>query len=819
MAGIAGMGSPGKLNKPVPAEAQMDAFVPDLSELNLGTPQIANSPQPTEAPAEIDYEALAAESLAADAPTEADAIDYDAIAASAIAEEAPQSLGQQASDFGSELVARFKAGFGGDAKQKKKILEKMNGQGNVEISGDDLYVTKNGKKEKFTRGMLDMAGDLIGLVVPSIGALSEDNEAADLARDAADLGKVGISEAVALPFEIVGGLVGTGAAPGPGTAAGIAAGRLVGGAVGERAATAVGDLLGAEYKEGETEGEKLMRSGIVGGTRAVLGFGFDKLSNAIGQKAAARLAEREAKRALYLGEKAPGTPEEVAQRAVGAARETMEDVNALVDAGILRPVPGGEGAVLLPHQANTAVPEFAETASNAARGPEANQFRNFLVKQGETFAQAWQKVTKSADQLATTALTAASRLDPANASQTISAADRAWGGTIGQYKKEAISNAGDQTFAASRFGDALQDAAKLAGFQLRNDGTVDFSLRVRPDADSVAEKLSISKDQAQELINRLVVYGDKMFNTKKQLTLREMNEMYDFLARKSKDAFGKSDVSYSYRGIFNQLKNGIRDDFSESMGAERVLGEAKRAEFLLAKERFTAVKSAAEELSGLVDKDNMSAKAMAQYLFSNNKDSLDRIAALKPILEMENPGAWDRIVDDWMGSLTQQYAVVGDEGKLIGGINWAGLEKHLNGKPEIMKEVFGDRAKNIMALIRTGRQVQQGTAKSGLFSAKDAAQLANNMIGVAPVAAKDPMFLVRLLRGMGGPEASMREMLSRGGRNEILKRVSSGNRSKVARILDQVINDGVAVGVQKAGAPLGSAAGRALAPDGAETEE
>lgn len=818
MAGIPGMGSPAKLKDPVPAEAQMDAFVPDLSGMNLGAPQLANSPLPAEAPAEIDYEALAAESLAAEAPDAQDAIDYEALAANAIAEEAPEpSLGEQFGNYGSELAARFKAGFGGDTKQKKKILEKIYGDGNVEVSGDDLFVTKNGKKEKFTRGMLDMAQDFIGFMVPAIGAMTERNELSNLGRDTADLGKPIVSEAVALPLEAAGALVGTAAAPGPGTAAGLAAGRLVGGAAGERAATALGDWMDAEYKEGETKGEKNTRAGITGLTRMVLGFGFDKLSNAIGNKAAARLADREAKRALYLSDKAPGTPEEVAQRAVGAARETMEDVNALVDAGVLRPVDGSEGAVLLPHQANTAVPEFAEAATNAARGPEGNQFRNFLVKQGETFAQAWQKVSRSADQLAEGALKATSQL--ANASQTISAADRAWGGTIGQFKKEAIYNGGDQTFAASRFGDALQDAAKMAGFKLRSDGTVDFSLRVRPSAEEVAEKLSISKEQATELVNRLVVYGDKMFNTKKQLTLREMDELYDFLSRKSKDAFGKSDVSYSYRGIFHQLKNGIRDDFSESMAAEGVLGPAKRNEFLMAKERFTQIKSAADELAGMVDKDNMSAKAMAQYLFSNNKDSLDRIAALKPILDAENPGAWDKIVDDWMGSLTQQYAIVGDEGKLVGGINWAGLEKHLNGKPEIMKEVFGDRAKNIMALIRTGRQIQQGAAKSGLFSAKDASQLANNLIGVAPVAAKDPTFLIRLLRGMGGPDASMRELLSRGGRNEILKRVSSGNRSKVARILDQVINENVEVAVEAAGGPIGSAVGRAIAPDGSETEE
>jgi hypothetical protein len=752
MAGVAGMGSPRNLKQPVPEQIDVASMVPDVATMQVNAPIAPNSPGEPVAP-EIDYDALAAEAIATDEM--AANIDYDALAASAIAEE-DQSLGAQASDYGKELKARFKAGFGGSPKQKKKILSDIYGEDNVELDGEDIFVTKNGKKEKFTRGMLDMAADLFAFGNPISDLKTKGEAAANLGRDAADLGKPIIAEAVTLPYEAVGGLLGTGAAPGPGTVAGIAGGRFLGGAAGERVATAVGDLMGAEFAPNETELDKGGRALISGGGRAVLGLGFDKLGSVI----AARNADKAARKAI-------DTIDTEVKTAIG---DLDSAVKILDESGVDTKLPTSFGdksgeISYLPEQAARASdlsPGIQKTAQSLTNNKEYVRVNNKLK---EISSNAVEKVHA----LISNAGVKGGEKTGAKFLQYADDVDAAEGALIGEFRKKAAEEAGDGVIPLTNLKTKLQELGE------------------RFDPKDPQSVINASMASTEPEAKAFIANYEKLYNAAAKdggrVQMRDLDQLYNQISQTAKPYWKKDSL---VGNSLQDLWRGVRDDYTQ--GVKVLLDEGRVKSFSPksyddALTRFSEIKDASGQLKTILNKSAITTEALSDVIYGGGTNSLQTLNATKSLLK-DSPELMQQIRQAKLQKFMDK-AYSSKTGK-FSGVTYVDQIKKLP-KEVQMDLVGGEGQMNLLKAMQTYTNRVENYSVKNIAESDEAKKAVSSIVGAMTSNLKyksDAVF--NMLRGAGKDRALV-QYLTGPGQTEVLKLLPTNQRSAASKVIDEIL--------------------------------
>lgn len=734
MAGIPGMGSPSKLQEPVPQPVPPETSnFPTMNLENPGQFQVAPS-----APAETPDEDLSQFFTPTSSNDDAEMASFFGTP-----EQAAPQVG-----YGQELIARAKASFGGSAEQKQKILEEIYGKGNITRNGDDLYFKKDGKDEKITRGALDMLGDAFNVAFSAISPMYKSGDSlANLGRDFADLTKPIVSEAAALPAELAGGLTG-----GP---IGLAAGRVVGGAAGEVAATKLGEAIGAPYSSDGND-SLAARAAVMGGTRALFGAAADKL----GSLAASRIGAARAAREIP-------TVDTVAKDAIS---DLQNAVNVLDEYGIDTKVPTVYGKVAY-------LPEQAVKASDLAPA---------VIKNAPKESVEYQRVNNALQERASNAIKSVNdMIGGASVRGRQSGVgekflkyaddiDKAEGQLIGEFREKAAQEAGDGLVVASNLKNKLQEIGQRVG--------LDAETKMTPE-NVIKEGLAGTEAEAKAFVSIYQDLFNKASEPNGRITMKDLKGLYDRMGFRTKSYWTKDDP---YANSLKDLWRSVRDDYTQ--GVNVLLDEGKIKSFSPksyedALARFGEIKDASSALKGVLGKSAITQEALASQIFGGGSNSLQTLQATKSLLK-DTPELWNQIrqtqLDKYFDSAFNPKT-----GRVDGNKYFKSIQ---NLPKEIQSElVGGPQNLNLLKAANTYANRIQNYSVKNFAEDEVAKKTARDAVGFLTSNLKYKFDAVTRLLSFSGKDRALAKYLSGPGQKEILTMLPTSQRSAATQVIDAII--------------------------------
>ncbi len=854
MAGVKGS-QPGNLASPVPGAEVLPPVVPKAVPMPAGTPA-PNEPMPqgTPPPPEqaMQQPAEQPDPLAALAQEHAAPAETDPL--TALAQEHGGELGvvDSVKQYGSDLVTRFKASFGTE-DQKHQLLEQTFGKENVRNEKGDFFVKRNGKEEKFSRGMLDMANEMAQVMVPAYGAykfLSEGKiPGSQLPQDVADLAKPIVAEAVALPLE----LAATPAAPATGGAS-LALARLAGGAAGEVVTRGIGVGLGLPADRNQKPEDLLTHAAVAGSLRAVLGLGADKVGGWIASKSAARAATAAEKAAAL-----DALPEQSVANMTKDIKETEAVLEHMKSEGIIN------GEFRLRPDQMTQEPNLQAAAKQASK---SSIFRDMAERQGQMLLGAWDKLTGAAARMTGKAAELGNRTI-----EHLTSSDKAYGALIGDMRDRLLQKAPNSQIEALETRGMVDNLLGELGFIRRKDIAGKTEYVVRPELaaannnagrvaeahtftdiagnrvgnqasyidaggnvafrgasgagdagirtigknaheEFVAGKLDISTNDRLEVARKLISWtnklNDSMANNGGQLSVKEMHGLYRELVGTINNRIGGTQDRAAIKLMIN-LKDALRDDMA--MGITKTLGAMEGIEYGGAMGRYKMFREAEKSLGGLLERQGMTTEAFVDHVFSKGPNGYERLTTMKKVLDATDPTAFDELKGAFMKRLMDKNPLTEAKSDRLGSYNWKGIRKGFESLgDDTLKQIYSAKELEGMKSFFTIAEKMQRADFAYVANAPPknmAAKMLNMITSLKTFHRSSPGAIsadaVDIASHIAPDELAVK-YLTNGGVADIMKLVPTARKREVRSFLDKMIDTSLKAGqVATAKGPLKTA--------------
>lgn len=755
MAGFSGMGTPQSLAPSVPES-------PDLlnQALSVQLPP-AQPAEPDRSPASSDMDALFAQHGGEVAPAPAneldalfaqhggsDLTDAEAQAQADAAEQSftdtnslfsPEGLSAQLSD----TIPRVKAGFAKTAAEKQQVLEQTYGADNVRKTKDGFLVKKNGKFVNFDKKTFELINDVVGegrSIIEGAGAALGGGVAAGLA---------GLETAATAG---AGGL----AAP-----AIIAAGGAAGAGLGTNVADAIQAGLGINRDpERSRVGETALAAG--------LGGLFSGTGAFIEQKLAGRAAAQK-----LSGVLAPEV------NANAAAQDAVEVATRLRDEHkLIGNIPGTDTPIL-PSQANLL---SGEAQANAQKLAKDKTYQGAVLKTGQMVADGFQKVADGFANLSGSKSGLGEKF--ISGAETITKAE---GKLIGDYEAQAIKSAGNKEIEVKALADKVREIGTELGMVVKDNKLV------VPSVEELTQQ-GFSERGAKILQSNLVSLEGKLYNKEALLTPNEIKGLYkqwSGLLNNTEDLKRAGDGSYRYLA---QIKRAITDTHLDAIG-QNLEGTAAN-DFLASRAQYGALKDAAGKLSSLLDKDEVTANALAKGLFNKSAASLDKIRAAKTLVENQDPAIWKDIVGQHFADVVAKHTTPATVKNPIA-TNWTQVKKEFESLgPEVLAEIIPPKNKQAFDdILKYGSNVFQGS--SGVSTESEKGALMKVISGLSKFLSPKDMGIA-ILSKIDGSQ-SLLKTISKEGVDAVTKNVPKADRGPAKVLLNAYLKSGQQRAAQAAG--------------------
>jgi hypothetical protein len=617
-------GNSAKSLTPSPAQQNLDA---ELAALETEAPAAANIPAQAVG-SNLDAELAALEGNVAPSATpvtpQEQPIQMEAEPSFAQANLTRQGIANQAID----AFQRFKYAFTTSDKEAVKTLKDSGAYQDVRKNseGDILIQRKGAKKyEKFDKSTFELVGDLL------------------------DQSRVAVEGAAELGGRVAGAVGGaiTGAATGLGVGAvpGAAIGQAVGGGVAATAAQNATDLF-AQYALGiERDGD---RSRLA---ESATTFGLSTLFTGLGAKIAAKAASSTAKKEAFAVTK------DFVQTKIDEAAEAIQEIKT---AGIMKQ---GDEFFLDPAQtAGQIVPEFARGAKDLASD---RSFQAFRLKQGKVLQDAYDTVAQSIGN----SVGRPGRSQ--NFSLDVNDLKKFEGETIGKFREAALASSKGSPQVLPKFQEALSKASGSLGVP-PGSSLGDY---VKAAQASLPE---LPPSQAAAYAKTLHSFDSLVARNKGALPLGTIDKEYQNLTGQI-NRLMKSQNGRDLGGLFIDLKNGLRDDWTTAIG-NNTSGATKSA-YQEALGTYSATMTNIKDLGSLIKQDNVSLDALSQAIFKPGMKA-DQVKAVKTLAQSSDPQMWRDITGEYMNSLKAKHSS-GDS------IDWTKVQKSLGSlSSDVQKEIL-----------------------------------------------------------------------------------------------------------------------------------
>lgn len=766
MAAITGQPAPkpGQVGKPVPTSEAKDDLTSLLESARIDLPATEES-----SPTSVGTEASALES--AELPDEVSPAGTEMNDMSPLpAPEGWASIMEQI----DESKTRLKNSFAVTNAESIQVLKDSGLFGDARIGDNgNVQVKRRGRQgwEDFDRDKFELIGDTLDFARDAFEGVIE---------NASRIGGFGAGVAVTAPkgvaLGVPAGPVGmTAGAVATGLAGGVP-GAISGGATGAVAAKNAGDIV-AEKLFGITP-DPSRNFAVENATAAAFGAGFSFFGSRLARRAAEkRAAKIEAKKTI-----------EYAKQQADEATSLIKEVQ---DSGIkLSP----EGRFHLDPQQLVGggnIPDLDVTARELSR---QQGFQNFRREQGNMIAQAYDSIGQSL-------ASAAGRASEIGSDFVLSAKDirKAEGTLIESFRKQASEELAGKALPAQRSVQTVMETFSQMGGAIRqipsSDGKMQTRIIAPPPEVILREFPSLTSAQAKSLSGEVNSLALRLKKSNGQLTVDQASEIYKSLSGKI-DRSINSASGRPYAMALVKLKNAVRDDWTDMMG--QVLPDAQKAAYAKSKARYSDIMQSTEQLSNLLQTENISRSALVSNLFEG-KNSLKMARGAKTLIQESNPGLWQDLTSEYVKKLRLDHI-----DPLTGKTNWGGMSKKWSGLgPEMQQEILdgsGIKKEAMSALIGIGTRYQ-GTdfgalpqsTKRGVFKSLF------GLLGPTMATTKGDS-ATSLLEGIGSKQ-SMMVWLKDGGLEETLKQLP-GLKPDVAQRLRSWIVDWQPTPMQKVTAPI-----------------
>lgn len=655
MAGIAGMGTPNSLKPVVPQEQ-----LPQVQDLGM-VDFPAAAPQEQQAQnQEIDYAALADQATAD--------IDYSALADQALGQEAGQAPTEDPSQdprgtYGlSSLAAQFEqaptrlqASFATTDKEKKFVLDRAYGAENVrKLDKDaDFEIKKDGKWRKFDSDNFELIGDTLDFAREAVGGLA--TEGATLLG----LGAAGAET------------VYTGGAGAP-AAPGIVAGAR---ALGAGAGLATEDAIQAWYGIPRDQARSYAQEYALAAT---LGPIFGNLADRVGARIASRAASKASDALITAENKAMTTVDDI----VGVSDE-------LKKAGLITNVEGFDTA-LLPSQAAPLDINAKKTAEALGQTPK---FQNFILKQGKMIGEGFDKIFDSIANFT------GKKTDVGTGTGTINLIDnmeKFEGKLIGEFRDKAIEEAGDGLIPMPKTKEAVQTLMTDLGY-------------------APGQKVEATDLAGKALIRQVDKFYNLLNGEGGRVSMKDLDTAYKEISRLTKPYWKRADDLTG--SSLKTLWGAVRDDYSQGINVlldEGTVNGFSKKSYQAALDRFSTIKNATSKLINVLKTDEISAEAFVNDVFRKGTNTLDKVNAVKTLIQNEQPEVWKDLVGTYFNSVIKKNTdLVGDVSKPLGKTDWGAAQKQILGLgDEVLNTIMGpDHKKLLTNMFKYADAAEKGGAK------------------------------------------------------------------------------------------------------------
>lgn len=660
---------PDSLNSPVPDEGN---FMQQLGQIRV--PQGPNDPSlvPQNQPQTVTPPQDPDASLQKIDPMEAE---IDAILSQQGAQDAPTvpkpSFGEMTTELGPvealrrsvlDTQNRMKLSFAKTDWEKAKFLENIYGAENVRMKNGAVEFRRKGDK-----GFRKLDDDTIEYI----------DDAMDFSRDVYEMG------AEALTRGAIG--LGTGLAtanPALGVGATALSGALGAGAAfgaGEVQARELGIPLDPKRNITKEAAESMAVGAVFGGIGA-------KISKWKAAKDALKPSAANAKTALETAQELEQISDELAATGIQLKNGKM---------------------TLSPGQASSSFQPEGEILDTQLSTFEP--VRKFFEKQGEMFAKGWDTLRHSIANA--TGKNADDLFSKVKDSAKIST----------QLEGKLIEEFRDQALMVSKGAPrAMPTTAKALDETLDN-----FGFRRVPGRDAITFQPTVTlKGPGREELSRRFVDASpktlgrmegiiremelKMRNGNGALSLKDTDALYKKMRSFIDDNIGTAGGDRVAKSMIN-LKNQLRDDWTAHIGAEleqfgpsllegntitkgfqRIRPNAFE-DYTRSLAKYSDMKKAQETLANVLEKNDLSASAFANYIFSPTQGK-DRVKQMKTLIQEVTPDLWDNLRQAKLNEITSKNIsrIKGAGAEMTEVIDFKGIQKDLNAldKAEVLDDLL-----------------------------------------------------------------------------------------------------------------------------------
>lgn len=501
--------------------------------------------------------------------------------------------------FFTQAWERFAGSFAGNKKELQGFMAGRLGNENVRIRNDEVEIRRPGSKKwvKFDKDGLELL------------------DIADFARDT-------VEELVTDTTMVGLGLAGTAAAPGVGTAAGIAGGRVLGGVAGFGLGELIARAFGVPL---DPDREITTEAAISGAANAVFGAAGDKVMGAV---------------KAYRGKKALiPTHQTILQH----NKTVLEAAQELEQKGLIEMIPGTNTPIradqIHPNStlATRGTKYILSTDDNLAR-----QFRKSEIKQGELMDQA---IVNYADSIAHVSKKSGGVTDIAQMlDNVVENVYKNEGDDIGKFTAQSMQKLGKKRVPVTpELGKTVTQTMEGLGFKFKTvaqdktgrligAGPKSKFYAVPPKLEDFMLTAGIQNDkQAKALLNQFSDLFNRGMNGGMQVD--EYLKIVNKWSMNLKSAKQMKGVSLSYQKILSELRNSKNNAIRS--GLDEIDGKTFDESI---KKYSNMLKS--HDMMGLAVGDEMTQSALLTHIMSKGKDGLNRLKGMKGLLK-DNPDAWN----------------------------------------------------------------------------------------------------------------------------------------------------------------------------------
>lgn len=585
MAGVAGMGSPSKVEIPQPEAPQAPEPVAQMQAMPSAKPsldEIFNAPADQQEQARPSLDEIFGATAVAPVYNGAEPVTTDLPSVSDRIGEIPSRAKASFAVTDKELLASLKQSFG-----DKNVRKGEGYNPDIEYRGSD------GKWRVWDAGTTveDFTVDLARPILEEIPA-----SAATIASGIPAVGAALASGGVALPA----------------SAAGVAAARAGGALVGQGLGDLAQKALGIPYDQNRS-------AALEYGLSAALAPLSGALADFATKKIAARAA---ASRSIKLL-----PPEELYKTEVSGIREALDKVKEL---GGMDNIPGTDTPVMLSHlnPSNKNALELTKSAS-ALNG----------------FKQVQEQITQGFQDASKTFLKTLGNIDTEKATgqefkNYVQSAIKQEGEAIGKVRDGLIDAAGNGELPVPNLKNKVESFAKDIGFNI--DGSTDVSKL----KGYLVDEAGYSKQAAEVIVNKTNRMLEKVTNKEGRMTAQELVGAYEEMNGLYKNILkGGSETSPLFRQKVGEMRRFFADELIDK--TEVVLDPAAKKSYQASLSRFKELMDSSDEFSKLLDKDALASSSLSKAIFSKGVDGLDTANATKVLLK-DRPDLLDDVKGSYL---------------------------------------------------------------------------------------------------------------------------------------------------------------------------